>query len=877
MLQAVKLTCESRVNPIGLDEKHPNFGWQLVSDERNAYQSAYRVRVMREEENTPVWDSGRVESDESLYVPYEGEALEPRTRYFWQVCVWDKAGQASGWSEKAYWETGLMDASAFLADWITQPDKGDISVMQPCPMFRKGFSIHGKIVRARAYASALGIYELNINGRPVGEEVLSPGFTSYRNRVQYQTWDITGLLQEGENAVGAIVADGWYRGYLGGGNTCRNDFGEQLALICQIHILTEDGRETVVCTDESWKVHTDGAYRRADYYMGVEYDALREMPGWAGAGFDDSAWTHAAKLDHKKEILTAQLSQPVRRKMTLRPVELITTPKGETVIDMGQNMVGWLKFTVRGEKGHTLSVRHGEVLDKDGNFYNENYRSAKSEIIYTLKGEGEETFEPSLSFYGFRYVKLIDWPCEISLDDFEGVVVYSDMALTSGFECSDARVNRLFMNVQWGQRGNFVDIPTDCPQRDERVGWTGDCQAFARTACINMDSRLVLKKWLGDLKLDQAEDGGVPHVVPRVFSKPRNFGSSAWGDAATIVPWTLYLCYGDRRILAHQYPSMRKWLNYIDSQSENYIWCGGSHFGDWPGLDAPEGSYLGSTDKALIATAFSAYSTRLTMKTAQILGYDEDAKELSGLLEQVISAFRKKYVTEEGLLTVRTQTAYVLALHFDLIEESGREKMLCELLRIIEERGGHLSTGFVGTPYICLALTGAGAHDAAGRLLMQSEYPSWLYSVSKGATTMWEHWDGVKPDGSFWSSDMNSYNHYAYGAIGEWMMRKLAGIDLAAPAYRKISLLPMPIEGLSHVSAWQETPYGRIECEWTAENGKRAMRCVIPAGTTAQITLETAKLDALTADVDLKNAAQTEAGVEFALGSGEYRFEWEER
>ncbi len=877
MLQAVKLTCESRINPIGLDEKSPRFSWQMISDERNVLQGAYQVRVYRENAEEPVWDSGKTESGQSLLIPYEGEALLPRTRYFWQVQLWDNRGQTSGWSEKAYWETGLMDASAFRAEWITQPDMGDISVMQPCPLFRKGFSIHGNIVRARAYASALGIYELKINGQPAGEEVLSPGFTSYRNRVQYQTWDVTNLLHEGENAVGAIVADGWYRGYLGGGDKCRNDFGEQLGLICELHIELEGGEEIVVCSDDSWKVHADGAYRRADYYMGVEYDAQREMNGWADGGFDDSGWTSAAKLDHRKDILTAQLSQPVRRVMTVRPVELITTPKGETVIDMGQNMVGWLRFTVRGGKGHTLTVHHGEVLDKDGNFYNENYRSAKSEIIYTLRGEGEETFEPSLSFFGFRYVRLTDWPCQVRLEDFEGVVVYSDMALTSGFECSDAMVNRLFENVQWGQRGNFVDIPTDCPQRDERVGWTGDCQAFARTACINMDSRLVLEKWLGDLKLDQAEDGGVPHIVPRVFSKPRNFGSSAWGDAATIVPWTLYLCYGDKRILENQYPSMRKWLNYIDTQSENFIWNGGAHFGDWLGLDAQEGSYVGATDKPLIATAFSAYSTRLTMQTAEVLGYAEDAKALSERYEKIVSAYRNEYIGKDGLLTVRTQTAYVLTLHFGLAEEADRQKMLNELLKIIEERGGHLSTGFVGTPYICLALTGAGAHDAAGRLLMQREYPSWLYSVSKGATTMWEHWDGVKPDGSFWSSDMNSYNHYAYGAIGEWMMRRLAGIDLLEPGYRKMALRPMPIEGISQVSAWQETPYGRVECQWTAEGGRRTVRAAIPAGAEAEVLLEKAEIGALTADIDLTDARQTGEGVMIALGSGEYRFEWKER
>ena len=502
MLRAVNLTCESRINPLGLDERQPRFSWQLESDERNTLQAGYELRVFRENESSPVWESGRAESEQSLFVPYEGGALLPRTRYFWQVRVWNQKGEASGWSEKAWWETGLMGAAGFEADWITQPHQGDIAKMQPCPMFRREFELTGRVVRARAYASALGIYSLAINGQPAGDAVLAPGYTSYKNRVQYQAYDVTGLLQEGGNAVSAVLADGWYRGFLGGGDKHRNAYGDRLALICQIHILTDDGRETVICSDGSWKVNEDGPFRRADFYMGVEYDARMEAESWDRPGFDDTAWLQAEKLDHPKEILTAQSSQPVRRIMKLKPESVFVTPKGETVIDMGQNMVGRLKFTVRGEAGQKVCVRHGEVLDKDGNFYNENYRSAKSEIIYTLKGAEKETFEPEHSFYGFRYVKLENWPCEVRAEDFEGVVICSDMALTSEFECPDARVNRLFENIRWGQRGNFVDIPTDCPQRDERVGWTGDCQAFARTACINMDSKLVLEKWLADLALD---------------------------------------------------------------------------------------------------------------------------------------------------------------------------------------------------------------------------------------------------------------------------------------------------------------------------------------------------------------------------------------
>ena len=879
MIQAINLTCESRVNPLGLDEAKPRFSWQITSKENTTLQSAYRIQVFLEMEDKPCWDSGKVMARRSVLIPYDGPALRSRTRYQWQVRVWDQKGRDSGWSERAWWETGLMKATGFQANWISQPNRGDVSRMQPCPMLRKAFDLKGGVVRARIYASALGIYSLSVNGRPVSGDLLSPGWTSYATRVQYQTWDVTELLREGENVISATLADGWYRGYLVS-ETNRNVFGQRLALICQMHILTADGSERLVCTDESWKAHEDGPIRYADYYNGIRYDARLELPGWEAPGYDDSAWQNAVVLRHTKNVLLAQADQPVRRQMTLKPIKVITTPKGETLIDMGQNMVGWLKFTVRGEAGQTVTVHHGEVLDKDGNFYNDNYRSAKSEIVYTLKGGQEETFEPVHTFFGFRYVKLIDWPCEVRKEDFEGVVICSDMEITSGFECSDERVNQLFSNIQWGQRGNFVDVPTDCPQRDERLGWTGDCQAFARTACINMDSHQVLAGWLTDLMTDQRADGAVPHVVPHVLG-PNGYGSAAWGDAATIVPWTLYQCYGDKRILEKQYPSMRRWLDFIATQSDGYLWNGGWHFGDWLGLDAHEGSYVGATDKTLIATAFYAYSTRLTMQAAEALGYEKDKAELSQQLKRIIRAYRREFITPNGRLAVRTQTAYVLTLYFDLAEEIDRPRMAGELVELIQERGGHLSTGFVGTPYLCLALTAAGAHDVAGQLLMQSDYPSWLYSVGKGATTMWEHWDGVKPDGSFWSRDMNSYNHYAYGAIGEWMIRALAGIDMIKPAYGELLLHPRPIEELSFVSAWQKTPYGKVRCEWRIDGTLHSVRCDVPAGTTAMLVLEQAELYQVTSSEKLLSDApgvvrawQSDDDVMIELGSGKYSFKW---
>ncbi len=880
MFHVQNLTCEGRINPLGIDERSPRLSWQLNSKE-SVVQSAYRIQVFRESDEKPFWDSGKVNSKSSVLVPYEGPALSARTRYFWRVCAWDQKGRETDFSEKAWWETGLIVTAGFSGGWITQPNQGDFKKMQPVPMFRRSFTLRAGAQRARVYASALGTYQMYINSQPVSGDVLSPGWTSYSNRVQYQTYDVTALLHEGENVIAVTLGDGWYRGYIGGGDN-RAKYGSKLGLICQMNAVLEDGSEAVLCADEKWKVFEDGPIRYADHYQGICYDARMEIDGWMNPGFDDSAWKNAAVLNEKKSLLTAQICQPVRRIMTLKPRSIITTPKGETVIDMGQNMVGWLKFKVRGEAGHTVSVQHGEVLDKDGNFYNENYRSAKSEIIYTLKGDGEEVFEPQHTFFGFQYVKLENWCGEVRKEDFEGIVICTDMEITSGFECSDERVNQLFTNIQWGQRGNFVDVPTDCPQRDERLGWTGDCQVFARTACINMDSHMILTKWLGDLALDQSNVGSIPHVVPRVFSNiTNNYGSAAWGDAATIVPWTLYQCYGDRRILEKQYRSMRRWLEFIDSQSNDYLWDTGKHFGDWLGLDAYEGSYVGATEKALIATAYSAYSTHLTMKTAEVLGLERDAAELNQLYRKIVRAYRREYITPNGKLAVRTQTAHVLTLYFNLAEDAHRSRLKRDLLALIEERGGHLSTGFVGTPYLCPLLTEIGAHDIAGHLLMKSDYPSWLYPVTKGATTMWEHWDGVRTDGTFWSANMNSYNHYAYGAIGEWMMRALAGIDMLEPGYQKLLLHPRPIEELSFVSAWQKTPYGKVRCEWRVNGAEHTVRCTVPAGATAVLVLDDAQLSALTlsgrkpsADMGVIRMTQSDNDVVLELGSGKYVFAW---
>ncbi|NLG25801.1 MAG: family 78 glycoside hydrolase catalytic domain, partial [Clostridiales bacterium] len=513
-------------------------------------------------------------------------------------------------------------------------------------------------------------------------------------------------------------------------------------------------------------------------------------------------------------------------------------------------------------------------------FYRDNYRHAQSRIAYVLRGGGVERYEPEHTFFGFRYIRLNNWPCAVKLSDFEGVVIHTDAQVRAGFECSDERVNQLMQNILWGQRGNFVDVPTDCPQRDERLGWTGDCQVFARTALTLMDVGPMLSEWLKDLSADQRADGAVPFVVPHALTSEA-YGSAAWGDAAAIVPWTLYQCTGDLRTLRHQFPSMKAWVNYISSQSQDYLWTGGFHFGDWLGLDAAEGDYVGATDKVLIATAFYAHSADLTARAAGALGLEKDMQAYKSLHQNIVRAFRREFITPAGRLAMRTQTAYALVLQFDLAEEGHRGRLVHDLVELIAASGDHLTTGFVGTPYLCPVLTAGGRHDVAGKLFLRSEYPSWLYPITKGATTIWEHWDGIKPDGSFWSPDMNSFNHYAYGAIGAWMMRALAGIDMVKPAYAELLLHPRPIEGLSFVSTWQHTACGVVRLSWRDADGVREVGCAVPAGVTALMVLEHARLaDVTESDRQLSDAAgvkrawQSDDDVMMSLQSGEYSFRW---
>ena len=876
------LVLEYHTNPVGIDVQKPRLSWKIISDKENVLQVSYEIRVADSpsnlnRKNRLIWDSGKVNSNQSVNVEYQGPELEPMQRVYWQVRVWDNDGKATKWSEPAFWEMGLTAPELWTASWITMENEKEMEGSKPSHFLRKEFSASKKIKSARIYVSALGIYELYLNGEKVGDELFTPGWTSYNKRIQYQTYDVTSMLQP-QNSLGAILGDGWFRGNIGFRNQ-NNYYGDKLALIAQLQITYSDGTTETVGTDESWKA-TTGPLIFSDIYNGETYDARLEMPGWATTSFNDSNWGTVAKLDHPKDILIAPQGVPVKAVEEIAPIEIITTPTGETVFDMGQNMVGWVRLKVKGNKGDAVTLKFAEVLDKEGNFYIENLRAAKVTDVYILKGDGEEIYEPRFTFHGFRYVKIEDFPGTPQLDNITGVVIYSDMEPTGTFACSDPLINQLQHNIQWGQKGNFLDVPTDCPQRDERLGWTGDAQVFAPTAAFNFNVASFFTKWMKDVAADQGPDGKVNHVVPDVLNGAG--GSAAWADAAIIIPWQMYLAYGDKRMLEVQYPSMVGWVNYMKNRAgDDYLWIGDTHYGDWLAFATTRSDYPGATtEKDLIATAYYAHSSKLLAEIAQILGKTDDAEKYSTLSENVKKAFVNEFVTPAGRLVSHTQTAYSLALAFDLLPENLVPKA-AEYLAGDVDKFKHLTTGFVGTPLLCKTLSDHGYEDLAFMLLNRKEYPSWLYPVTQGATTIWERWDGQKPDGTFQNAGMNSFNHYAYGAIGEWLYTYVAGIqiDPENPGYKHFFLAPHPGGDLTNAKAELKSMYGEIKSAWKIEGDQMIYDVTIPANTTATITLPSASLnEVLRNDAPLKSVSdnfhQNEGSVTLKLGSGEYQFSY---
>ena len=686
--------------------------------------------------------------------------------------------------------------------WITAPLRDADAV----PEFLKTFKAEKRVARATLSITALGVYEAWLNGSRVGQFVLAPGWTSYAHRIQVQRYDVTALLAE-HNELSVLVGRGWYASPMGFGREPERE-NRPRALLAWLCVEYEDGTQAVIGTDESWLCR-ESAIRKSEIYDGETFDATVVPP----------APVPAQELDFPYDALIGQEGEEVREQERVQAQRVFITPQGDVLVDFGQEVTGYVAFSVTAKQGDEVLIQHAEVLDRDGNFYNENYRSAKAEIRYTCK-EGLNVYHPRLTFFGFRMIRLTKWPQpaeEIHPEQFTAIAVYSAIRRTGHVACSNPKLNQFYSNVFWGQSCNFLDVPTDCPQRDERLGWTGDAQVFCKAASYNFDVYRFLRKWLHDLAAEQLAQGGkVGHVIPDILHSEK--GSAAWGDAATVIPWQLYMTYGKKEILAEQYASMRAWVDYITkSTTTPGLWTGGEHYGDWLGLDAPQGSYKGSTREDFIASAFYAYSTALVVRAGRVLG--EDTAEYEALHARIVSAFRRAY--PEYL----TQTECVLALHFGLAEdEEAAASRLCALIH----QAGRMETGFVGTPYLLHVLSAHGHTDLAYNLLLREAYPSWLYAVGKGATTVWEHWDGILEDGTFWSKDMNSFNHYAYGSVIDWVYERAAGIRPAEPGFARVTVAPEPTDALDWLEASIDTPHGRVSSRWAHADGRIRYEITLP-------------------------------------------------
>ena len=837
MIQDLRISY--RKNPIGMDEA-PRFSWKLVSEKRDVVQKYYQIQVVHQ--GKLVWDSGCVESSQSALVPFQGGKLQPMTDYQVQVSVWDNYGELG--QEQGSFETGLMDKENWRADWITH-SLGEQETA--CPVFVRRFPVQKKVRKARLYATCCGVYEACINGKKAGDLFLAPGWTSYHHRLQYQTYDVTGLLGE-ENEIRITVGNGWYKGELGF-DAKPDRYGHRTALLAMVCVEYEDGERDFVGTDESWSVET-GEILFSEIYHGetLDYTAEKRILG------------PAVLFQEKEEIgdVVAQEAEPVRVTKRFVLPEKILTPKGEIVFDFGQNMAGVVEVRLPELTGEKLVIRHAETLDRDGNFYTENLRTARCTDTYIYgKGQVGMTVMPHFTFHGFRYICVDGAGADVGAEHFTACAMHTDMQQTGSFACDNRLVSQLQSNIQWGQRGNFLDIPTDCPQRDERLGWTGDAQVFCGTASYNFNTALFYGKWLRDMAAEASPEWGVPHVVPNILGDQA--GAAAWSDAATVIPWTLYQVYGDRKMLAEQFPLMKGWVDYIRSKvSANGLWQTGFQYGDWLALDIESGSTdrTGGTDKYLVANAYYAYSAGLVREAAKVLGYEAEEAEYGRLQEEIIDAMNREFVTETGRLVSETQTACVVMLHFGIAKPEYRKRILETLETNINAHHGHLTTGFVGTPYLCHCLSENGLHDLAGQVFMKEDFPGWLYAVKKGATTIWERWNSVLPDGSFDASGMNSLNHYAYGSIGSWLYEKVAGIGCMEPGYRKVRIQPMLTKGLTQVSASYESVYGTIQSAWSCRDGKICVDVRIPENTTAVIRLP-------------------EKEEEISVGSGSYHYEYE--
>jgi alpha-L-rhamnosidase len=865
------LRTEYHVDPLGLDETEPRFSWLLDDSRRGARQAGYRILVASTPEllaadTGDLWDSGRVDSDAMAHVVYAGARLRAFSAATWKVRIWDGDDEATPWSEAAIFELGPLSAHDWsvpargqagpdeAAGFIRSGVVGDAQTSAPAPYLRRDFELPGEVRRARLYVTALGLYEVSINGRPVTDAVLRPGWTDYDRRVPYQAYDVTDLLRGGGNAIGAILGDGWYSGVI---LTRRQLWGDRPALLALLRVELHGSDDAVlIASDGRWRTST-GPILMSDLYNGETYDARLELPGWDAPDFDDSPWQPVEVLGPMIEALSpmsgrnasivASQAPPIRRVEAVRPRSVTERPGAGALFDFGQNMVGRVRLSVAAPRGTEIVLRFAEMLDDDGSLHTENLDTAQATDRYICKGDGVEVYEPRFTFHGFRYLEISGAP-GLDLSSVTGFVLHSDAPLTGDFTCSDELVTQLQKNIRWSQRGNWLDVPTDCPQRNERLGWTGDIQVFARTATFNMDVASFLSKYVHDLRDGQilagVARGSYPMVIPSVIP---GAGGAGWADAGVVVPWVLYERYGDLRILERHYTSMLDYVDFLERYERGRAEGVLSSLGDWLSLDAGDRGDLGGTPPDLLRDAYDVYSTGLVSRIAALLGRREDSARFAARRDRVREAFVARYVGADGNMTVATQTAYLVALHFDLLTVPAHRQAAIDGLVANIERVGHLQTGFLGTPYLLPVLSDIGRADLAYRLLQRTEYPGWLYPVTQGATTIWERWNGwTKERGFYEDRKANSFNHYAYGAVGEWLFRVVAGIDTADAGYRRMLISPELGGTLTSAQAHLDTIGGRVETAWRLDGERATLRVTIPANSSARLRLPSASVDGVT-------------------------------
>ncbi|MET8763541.1 family 78 glycoside hydrolase catalytic domain [Lentzea sp. NPDC004782] len=856
MTAPTRLRAEHLYNPLGIDVARPRLSWWLHAGA--TAQEAYRIR-------TDDWDSGRLDGDQHVLVRYTGPAPGSGERVTWQVKVWTDLGE-SDWSQPAHWETGL-GAGDWTAAWV-EPHEQELPEPghRPAHLFRRDFLVAQPVVRARLYATAHGIYEAFLNGERVGDLELTPGYTAYRDVLHVQTYDVTGLLRAGENTLGAIVSDGWFRGRTGAMRIA-NSFGDRTALLCQLHVVHEDGSTTVLGTDSSWT--TTPAWITADLMDGQTTDLRRAMPGWSAPGYPDESWPKAAVVsggiydDFAR--LTASPAPPVRRIEELTPVSVTELPSGRQVIDLGQNINGWLKLDV--PAGDQLLLTHGEALGPDGDVTVDHLRgvdwqtseplSAGQVDQVTSGGQANEVFEPRHTTHGFQYVSVQGASRPLTPDDARGVVVHTDLRRTGRFRCSDERINKLHEAAVWSFRDNACDIPTDCPQR-ERAGWTGDWMLYVPTAAFLYDVAGFSVKWLRDLAVDQWDNGcltnfapdpggrAVQHLPPEILDQFA--GSSGWGDASVVVPWELYLVYDDLAVLEEFRPMMTRWVDFAAERARTrshpsrtahaphheFVWDGGFHWGEWCEPDVDEEAFR-TADHGAVATAYLYRSASLLSQICGLTGHNEDAGRYSLLATNVLNAWRTEFIADDGSLIPETQATYVRALAFGLVPAELRAATAERLVRLIRQANTHLGTGFLATPYLLPVLADTGHLDVAYELLFQDTAPSWLTMIDCGATTIWEHWDGLDEHGT----PHASLNHYSKGAVVSFLHRHTAGIRLRedSPGYRHFEVRPQPGGDLIWAEADLDSVHGRISTHWRIADGRFHLSVIVPPGTTATVTM----------------------------------------